>query len=74
MSLRPLIVGIKLNTGVLASHFSHLGVKGDSVAGRLCQGGGTGEKVFCLKRPKLAFSGRARRRAAVFTEGLPCGR
>lgn len=49
-------VGIKLNLDVPASHFSHLGAKGNSVAGRLRQGGG-----------------RARGRAAVFTEGLLCG-
>lgn len=62
MSPRPLTVGtrgqwiyIKLNIDVLASHFSHLGVKGNSVAGKPCQGGGTGENVFCLKSPKLAF-------------------
>lgn len=38
-------VDTKLNLDVFASHFSHHGVKGNSVAGRPCQGGGPG-KMF----------------------------
>lgn len=45
---------MKLNLDVPASHFSHLGVKGNSVAGRPCQGGGTG-KMFSATNVQSSF-------------------
>lgn len=60
---------MELNLDVPASHFSHFAVKGNSVAGRPCQSGGTGKMLSVTICPKVAFSGRSRGRAAVFTEG-----
>lgn len=47
-------VSMERNLDVPASHFSHLGVKGNSVAGRPCQGGGTG-KMFSVTNVQISL-------------------